>query len=72
MLKIDYTAAEARAEVIADTLGIRPVTNLNGRDGAPSAELMRWCRKYGVSLDYVFAGDIRPLIRRAAELAKRG
>ena len=63
MNSIDITAAEARAQFFADTLGLEPPTRLIADDGAPAPELMVFCDQSGMSLDWVFLADLRSMLR---------
>lgn len=66
----DYTDAEARLQFYADTIGVEAPQALLAADGAPSAELLNFCNRYGASLDWIFRGDVRGMIRLAADLAR--
>ena len=68
---IQLFKAEARLEFIADTLEVLPPAILLDDDGGPSNQLLRFCREHCVSLDWVFCGDLRPMIRRAATCCNR-
>ena len=59
----DEIEATARAEFFANTLGLTAPGKLVADDGAPSKELLDFCRKTGMSLDWVFLGDLRPMVR---------
>ncbi len=56
---------EARVALIADVLKMSPPESLLADDGAPSAELLAFCRQSGASLDFIFCGDLRAMIRRS-------
>jgi len=63
MNSIDIKAAETRAQFFADTLGQEAPERLIGDDGAPAPELMAFCDRTVMSLDWVFLGDLRPMVR---------
>ena len=56
-------AAEERVRFFADTLEIEPSARLLSEDGAPAPELMAFCKRTGMSLDWAFLGDLRPMVR---------
>jgi len=70
--KLDYVAAEARMQVYADTIGVEPPARLLDQDGAPAPELLKFCITHGASLDWIFCGDVRAMIRDSAKCAKAG
>ncbi|MDF0602313.1 hypothetical protein P1J78_16355 [Psychromarinibacter sp. C21-152] len=58
--------ARTRLQLFASTIGSEAPERLQEQDGAPSREVLDFCRAHGASLDYIFCGDVRPLIRAAA------
>ncbi|WP_306753867.1 hypothetical protein [Paracoccus actinidiae] len=55
-----------RLKFAADTLGIDMPDNLTpdllAEDAAPQAEVLKFCAASGVSLDFIYLGDIRPML----------
>lgn len=70
-MPINYTEAEARVEFYADTIGVTPPARIVTKGRAPSPELLTFCNRYGASLDWIFLGDIRGMIRGNYRLARR-
>ena len=68
-MAINYVAAEARLQFYADTIGAPVPPRLLSEDGSPSPELLNFCVRYGASLDWVFLGDLRAMIRDSYRLA---
>lgn len=66
----DYTDAEARMQFYADTIGVEPPARVLAEDGAPAPELLRFCVRYGASLDWIFLGDVRGMIRDSYRVAR--
>ncbi len=67
--RLDLNAARARADLAAEALGVdRFEHDLLAADRAPTDELFAWCNEHGVSLDFLFVGDVRGLIRANARL----
>ncbi len=66
----EQTSSEARMQFYADTIGVEPVTRILADDGTPSHELLRFCDRYGASLDWIFCGDLRMMIRDSYRQAK--
>lgn len=60
---IDFVAAEARLHLYADTIGVEPPHRLLDAQSAPAPELIDFCIRYGASLDWIFLGDVRAMIR---------
>lgn len=59
-----------RLRFVADALGA-PMpeglpADLMGKDEAPAPEVLRFCVTYGASLDFIYLGDVTPLIRYTA------
>lgn len=54
--------ASARVAYFASVLGKEPPAILLADDGAPSSELMTFCNDTGMSLDWVFTGDLKPMV----------
>ncbi len=54
--------ASDRAAYFASVLGKEPPARLLSDDGAPSPELMAFCDDTGMSLDWVFTGDLKPMV----------
>ena len=71
-MTIDMTAAEARMHHYADTIGREPPARLLDQDGAPAVELLDFCRRTGASLDWIFLGDVRAMIRDSYAVAQQG
>ena len=68
----EIEAAQNRLEFARKTLGADPPKSreIVAQDGGPQSDLLRWTKKYGVSLDYILAGDIAPLIIQASKWRK--
>ncbi|MCB2110835.1 hypothetical protein [Albidovulum sp.] len=69
-MTIDYTSAEARLSFYADTIGVEAPKRLVCDQGAPAPELLTFCDRYGASLDWVFLGDVRAMIRDSYKVAR--
>ncbi|MDP5217124.1 hypothetical protein Q5Y75_07840 [Ruegeria sp. 2205SS24-7] len=69
-MSIDYEKAEARAKLYAHTIGVNSPASLVADDGAPSREVLNFCLTNGASLDWIFLGDVRGMIRDSYKLAK--
>ena len=69
-MNIDYIEAEARMHFYADTIGVVPPDRLISEDGAPAFELLNFCVRYGASLDWIFLGDVRGMIRDSYKVAQ--
>ncbi|KFI24899.1 hypothetical protein CG50_07485 [Paenirhodobacter enshiensis] len=59
-----------RLRFVADALGA-PMpeglpADLLAEDEAPAPEVLRFCRDYGASLDFIYLGDVASLIRYAS------
>ncbi len=67
-----YVEARTRVEYFADTLGLVPPTRMVSNDDAPSPELLSFCREIGMSLDWAFCGDLRPMVRSTFQANKAG
>lgn len=68
----NHIEAEARLQFYADTIGVEPPSRLLSEDGAPAQELLRFCLRYGASLDWIFFGDVRGMIRDSYKVARNG
>ena len=62
-MPIDYVEAEARVQFFADVVGVEAPARLIGDDEAPTRELLNFCIETGASLDWIFLGDVRAMIR---------
>ncbi|MDQ1848534.1 hypothetical protein Q9299_09575 [Gemmobacter fulvus] len=62
---------EGRATFIAATLGLLAPLPVRDGDGCPSPEVCAFCLLTGASLDFIFRGDIRPMLRYAYAAAQR-
>lgn len=71
-MALDYTDSEARMQFYADTIAVEPPKRLIDEDGAPAQELLRFCDKYGASLDWIFMGDVRGMIHDSYRVALNG
>lgn len=69
MTDIDV-AAETRLQFYADTLRVKAPAKLLADDGAPDKDLLRFCVRYGASLDWIFFGDVRGMIHDSYKAAK--
>ncbi|MCC1494949.1 hypothetical protein [Cognatishimia sp. F0-27] len=69
-MSINYTEAEARMHFYADTIGVQPPGRLLSDDGAPAPELLNFCVRCGASLDWIFLGDVRGMIRDSYKVAR--
>ncbi|WP_425051518.1 hypothetical protein [Psychromarinibacter sp. S121] len=59
-----------RLKLYAQAVGVevpRPIIN---EDGGPSSEVIDFCEKHGASLDYIYTGDVTPLIHAVASKPK--
>lgn len=58
-----------RLAYVATILGIEAPKHLRAdllaNDGAPHDAVMKFCRETGASLDFIYQGDIRPLLHAA-------
>lgn len=65
MTHLEIAAAQARTEVAAEALGLthQPPRTILAPDGAPDARLLAWAARHGVSLDWIFRGDTKTLLR---------
>lgn len=63
-------ASEARAAFVADVLGVEPPARLVDEENCPSPEIMDFVRRTGASLDFIFMGDLRGIIRAAYEAGR--
>lgn len=69
-MSINHTEAEARMHFYADTIGVQPPDRLLSDDGSPAPELLNFCVRYGASLDWIFLGDVRGMIRDSYKVAR--
>lgn len=58
----EHLEAETRVQFFADTIGKEPPARLLSADGAPAPELLNFCQNTGMSLDWAFLGDLRPMV----------
>ncbi len=58
----DLTEARQRLAHFAETTRTKPPKSLLNERGAPTAELLSYCRQEGLSLDWLFLGDINCLL----------
>ncbi|MEP1592883.1 hypothetical protein [Sulfitobacter sp.] len=68
-MALDHIEAEARMQFYADTIGVFPPERLLSGDGSPAPELLNFCVRYGASLDWIFLGDVRGMIRDSYRIA---
>lgn len=54
------------AEVLGAPIPVGLPADLLADDEAPAPEVLRFCRDYGASLDFIYLGDVAPLIRYTA------
>lgn len=64
------TNPAARLAYAAEALGVEtprelPI-DLLADDGAPHDRVMAFCNETGTSLDFIYSGDIRPMLRSFA------
>ncbi|WP_143040425.1 hypothetical protein [Rhodobacter sp. 24-YEA-8] len=57
--------AAGRASYAAGVLEVEAPQSLLAPDGGPSSEIMDFCQKTGVSLDFIFCGDVKGMLRAA-------
>lgn len=57
-----HQEASDRVAYFARVVGKESPTNLLSDDGAPSPELLAFCNDTGMSLDWVFTGDLKPMV----------
>ena len=62
-MPIDYVEAEARVQFFADVVGVEAPARLIG-------ELLNFCIDTGASLDWIFLGDVRAMIRDSYKVAQ--
>lgn len=62
----DISVCEARAAFAAEVLGVEPPSRLVDRDDCLAPEVIDFMRRTGVSLDFIFCGDLRGMLRVAA------
>ena len=67
--KLDFEKAAQRVKLYAETIGVSPPARLLCDEGAPAPELMAFCHEFGASLDWIFLGDVRGMIRDSYKLA---
>lgn len=65
MRKLNLKIAAKRLKLFADTIGKKAPPQLLDAEGAPHPELLRFSIETGASLDFIFCGDLRPMIRAA-------
>lgn len=58
----DRQEASDRVAYFAGVLSKKPPASLLADDGAPSPELLAFCKDTGMSLDWVFTGDLKPMV----------
>ncbi|WP_299847704.1 hypothetical protein [uncultured Roseovarius sp.] len=63
--RLNFDEALERVNFYAETVGVSPPCRLLGDDGVPSTELSAFCLTYGASLDWIFLGDLRGMIRNS-------
>lgn len=63
---------EERVRFFADTIRREPPARLLAADGAVSPELIAFCRETGMSLDWAFLGDLRPMVRACFKVRQHG
>ncbi|SLN23189.1 hypothetical protein ROJ8625_00924 [Roseivivax jejudonensis] len=59
----EMQAAETRMERFCEIVGAEPPATLLDAEGAPTDELMDFVREQELSLDWLFLGDVTPLLR---------
>ena len=64
MKELDHNAVKARLEVIVDALEL-PHDEV-GRAMSCDEELISFAARHGQSLDYIWLGDIKPMLRSRA------
>ena len=67
--KFDLATANRMQDFCKWTGSIAPSALLD-RDGAATDELLTFCRATGMSLDWLFLGDVRPMIWAAFHKAR--
>jgi len=67
-----YYEAQACVEFFADTLSLTTPVRVVADDGAPMTELLEFCHETGMSLDWAFCGDLRPMVRATFEANTEG
>ena len=65
---IGHQGAQERVDLACDTLQVSPPESLLDEDGAPSDACINFVCDNGLSLDWLFRGDVRPLLRASREL----
>ncbi|MBS9717033.1 hypothetical protein ACFFUT_08605 [Pseudohalocynthiibacter aestuariivivens] len=61
--ELDLEPAHARLKEFAEWTGTKPPETLVDDDGAPTNELLAYTRQQGLSLDWLFVGDVGCLVR---------
>lgn len=60
-----------RLQFVAEALGVPMAEGLApdllGEDGAPAAEVLRFCARHGASLDFIYQADVAILVRYASQ-----
>lgn len=61
-MSTEMKEAKARLELCAEWTSTEAPNELLDDNGSPSQELLRYCRKESLNLDWLFIGDIRSLV----------
>lgn len=72
MSPAEINDALARIEVTRDALGLtgQIPRRMVAPDGGPCPNLLRWCKKNGVSLDWIVYGDVNVMIHATSRWRK--
>lgn len=66
----DLAEPWARVRHYAEVIGVEPPARLVTDEDTIAPELMQFYKDYGISLDWIFCGDLRRMIRDSYEMVK--
>ena len=69
-IPMNYSTME-RLNLFAEWTGTTPPEKVLDDGGAPTDQFLAYCRDNGLSLDWLFLGDERPLVMEAHRRARR-
>ena len=61
-MNAEMNEAKARPEQFAEWTSKEAPSALQDENGSPSQEILRYCRKEHLNLDWLFIGDVRSLV----------
>ncbi|MEL6206609.1 MAG: hypothetical protein AAFR47_15025, partial [Pseudomonadota bacterium] len=59
---LDRHAARERLDFYARTIGVEAPSRMEDDEGAPTQEILEFCRLHGASLDWLILGDLTGMI----------